>query len=140
MFPLFTRMNIPSTQMNKPIHKRDLSTFLLCKSKPHLAARLSTRHTYAKVSPHTNAALAGAAFISFSALGNPSQEPTTDGGHMVPRAGVTVDICPRDLPIALIGTAGGALALWASAPAEIVIPTALLIVLDVRIRRWRRRT
>ncbi|MFJ9892886.1 hypothetical protein ACIQPR_06095 [Streptomyces sp. NPDC091280] len=58
---------------------------------------------------------------------------------MVPRAGVTVDICPRDLPIALIGTAGGALALWARAPAEIVIPTALLIVLDIRVRRWRRR-
>ncbi|MEU1163320.1 hypothetical protein ABZ372_22670 [Streptomyces sp. NPDC005921] len=59
---------------------------------------------------------------------------------MVPRAGVTVDICPRDLPIALIGTAGGALALWANAPAEVAIPTALLIVLDIRVRRWHRRT
>ncbi|MGN9814831.1 hypothetical protein ACTMUQ_05730 [Streptomyces sp. SD11] len=59
---------------------------------------------------------------------------------MLPRTGVTVDICPRDAPIALIGTAGGALALWADAPAEIAVPVALLIVLDIRIRRWRRRT
>ncbi|MGQ4364411.1 hypothetical protein [Streptomyces sp. SAS_272] len=59
---------------------------------------------------------------------------------MVPRAGVTVDICPRDLPLALIGTAGGALALWADAPVEIAVPVALLIVLDIRVRRWRRRT
>ncbi|MFF7266238.1 hypothetical protein ACFZCL_39020 [Streptomyces sp. NPDC008159] len=59
---------------------------------------------------------------------------------MVPRAGVSVDICPRDAPIALIGAAGGALALWADAPAEIAIPVALLIVLDIRIRRRRRRT
>ncbi|MFH8563053.1 hypothetical protein [Streptomyces sp. NPDC017988] len=59
---------------------------------------------------------------------------------MLPRVGVSVDIHPRDLPIALIGTAGGALALWANAPAEIVVPTALLIVFDIRVRRWRRRT
>ncbi|MGW7198403.1 hypothetical protein [Streptomyces chryseus] len=59
---------------------------------------------------------------------------------MVPRTGVTVDICPRDLPIALIGTAGGALALWADVPAEISVPVALLIVLDIRAHRWRRRT
>ncbi|GGN25919.1 hypothetical protein [Streptomyces fuscichromogenes] len=58
---------------------------------------------------------------------------------MVPRAGVTVDICPRDLPITLIGTAGGTLALWAHAPAKVAIPTALLIALDIRVRRWRRR-
>ncbi|MEU1377712.1 hypothetical protein ABZ442_29280 [Streptomyces triculaminicus] len=58
---------------------------------------------------------------------------------MVPRTGVTVDIRPRDLPIALIGTGGGALALWASAPAEIAIPMALLIVLDIRVRPARRR-
>ncbi|MFI0091073.1 hypothetical protein [Streptomyces bobili] len=59
---------------------------------------------------------------------------------MLPRTGVTVDICPRDLPIALVGTAGGALALWANVPAEIAVPVALLIVLDIRIRRWRRPT
>ncbi|MFE5142729.1 hypothetical protein ACFRDV_34620 [Streptomyces fagopyri] len=59
---------------------------------------------------------------------------------MVPRTGVTVDICPRDVPIALIGTAGGALALWANAPADIAIPVAMLIVFDIRIRRWRHRT
>ncbi|MPY30779.1 hypothetical protein FNH09_05480 [Streptomyces adustus] len=59
---------------------------------------------------------------------------------MVPRTGVTVDVWFRDLPIALIGTAGGALALWADAPSRIAVPVALLIVLDVRIRRWRRRT
>ncbi|MEU5077971.1 MULTISPECIES: hypothetical protein [Streptomyces] len=59
---------------------------------------------------------------------------------MVPRAGVTVDIRPRDLPLALIGTAGGALALWADAPVEIAVPVALLIVLDIRVRRWHRRT
>ncbi|WP_326678781.1 hypothetical protein [Streptomyces sp. NBC_01237] len=58
---------------------------------------------------------------------------------MLPRTGVTVDICPRDLPLALIGTAGGALALWADALAEIVVPVALLIVLDIRIRRWSQR-
>ncbi|MCX4575891.1 hypothetical protein OHB41_22400 [Streptomyces sp. NBC_01571] len=61
-------------------------------------------------------------------------------GRIVPRVGVTVDIHPRDLPIALIGTAGGALALWATAPVEIAVPVALLIVFDIRIRRWRRRT
>ncbi|MDQ0812673.1 hypothetical protein QFZ63_004387 [Streptomyces sp. B3I7] len=59
---------------------------------------------------------------------------------MVPRVGVTVDIHLRDLPIALIGTAGGALALWANAPVGITIPTALLIVFDIRVRRWCRRT
>jgi hypothetical protein len=59
---------------------------------------------------------------------------------MVPRTGVSVDICPRDLPIALIGTAGGALALWADASAAIAVPVALLIVLDIRIRRRPRRT
>ncbi|MEU4652425.1 hypothetical protein AB0G32_00490 [Streptomyces sp. NPDC023723] len=59
---------------------------------------------------------------------------------MIPRTGVTVDICPRDLPLALIGTAGGALALWADAPVAIAVPVALLIVLDIRVRRWRRRT
>ncbi|MFF4311690.1 hypothetical protein [Streptomyces sp. NPDC001507] len=61
-------------------------------------------------------------------------------GFMVPRVGVTVDIHLRDRPIALIGTAGGTLALWANVPAGIAIPTAALIVLDVRIQRWRRRT
>ncbi|MEV4993864.1 hypothetical protein [Streptomyces niveus] len=61
-------------------------------------------------------------------------------GFMVPRVGVTVDIHPRDVPIALIGAAGGALALWADVPAEVAVPVALLIVLDVRIRRWRHRT
>lgn len=59
---------------------------------------------------------------------------------MVPRTGVTVDICPRALPIALIAAAGGALALWAEAPVEIAIPVALLIVLDIRVRSWRRST
>ncbi|MFD3519270.1 hypothetical protein [Streptomyces sp. NPDC058653] len=59
---------------------------------------------------------------------------------MVPRTGVTVDICPRGVPIALIGTADGALALWANAPADIAIPVAMLIVFDICIRRWRRRT
>jgi hypothetical protein len=58
---------------------------------------------------------------------------------MVPRSGVTVDICLRDLPSALIGAAGGVLALWADAPAEIAVPVALLIVFDIRVRRWRRR-
>ncbi|WP_437033486.1 hypothetical protein [Streptomyces sp. enrichment culture] len=45
----------------------------------------------------------------------------------------------RDLPIALIGTAGGALALWANAPAEIAVPVVLLIALDIRVRRSRHR-
>ncbi|MEU8931320.1 hypothetical protein AB0D30_15685 [Streptomyces sp. NPDC048409] len=58
---------------------------------------------------------------------------------MVPRAGVSVDICPRDLPITLIGTAGGALALWAHVPAKAAVPTALVIALDIRVRHWRRR-
>ncbi|MFC8132533.1 hypothetical protein [Streptomyces sp. NPDC057302] len=58
---------------------------------------------------------------------------------MVPRTGVTVDIGLRDLPMALIGSAGGALALWAEAPVEIAVPVALLIVLDIRFHRWRRR-
>ncbi|MGW0287666.1 hypothetical protein ACWDXT_31745 [Streptomyces sp. NPDC003236] len=40
--------------------------------------------------------------------------------------------------MALIGTAGGTLALWANAPTQIAIPTALLIVLDIRVRRSRR--
>ncbi|MEU3697168.1 hypothetical protein AB0E75_16380 [Streptomyces griseoviridis] len=44
------------------------------------------------------------------------------------------------MPIALIGVAGGALALWADAPAEVAIPVALLIVLDIQVRRSRRRT
>ncbi|MFM9699186.1 hypothetical protein [Streptomyces europaeiscabiei] len=53
-----------------------------------------------------------------------------------------VGIRPRDLPIALTGTDGGALARWADVPAETAIPVALLIVLDipVRFRSWRRRT
>ncbi|MHA5052252.1 hypothetical protein [Streptomyces sp. SD15] len=59
---------------------------------------------------------------------------------MLPRTGVSVDICPRDLPIALIGTAGGALAHWAHVPAEIIVPVALLIIFDIRVRLWPRRT
>jgi hypothetical protein len=59
---------------------------------------------------------------------------------MAPRTGVTVDICPRDVPIALIGMACGALALWARAPAEIAVPVALLNVLDIRVRPLRRHT
>ncbi|GAB2811861.1 hypothetical protein GCM10027073_50040 [Streptomyces chlorus] len=58
---------------------------------------------------------------------------------MVARIGVTVDIHLRDLPIALIGAAGGTFALWANAPAEVAMPTALLIVLDIRLRRCGRR-
>lgn len=58
---------------------------------------------------------------------------------MVLRAGVTVDICPRDVPFALIGMAGGAFALWADAPAGVTVPAALLIVLDIRVHRLRRR-
>ncbi|MFE0511495.1 hypothetical protein [Streptomyces sp. NPDC058964] len=58
---------------------------------------------------------------------------------MVSPLGVSVDIRLRDLPMALNGTAGGTLALWANAPAKIAIPTALLIVLDIRIRLLRRR-
>ncbi|MFH8497821.1 hypothetical protein [Streptomyces coeruleorubidus] len=57
---------------------------------------------------------------------------------MVACIGVTVDIHLRDLPIALIGAAGGVFAMWANAPAEIAIPTALLIVFDIRLRRCRR--
>ncbi|MFF1630444.1 hypothetical protein ACFVXW_11100 [Streptomyces sp. NPDC058251] len=57
---------------------------------------------------------------------------------MVPRTGITVDIHPRDLPMALVGTAGGTLALWANVPTGIAISTALLIVMDIRIRRSRR--
>ncbi|MEU1934644.1 hypothetical protein ACH49O_13180 [Streptomyces coeruleorubidus] len=45
----------------------------------------------------------------------------------------------RSVGCALIGTAGGALALWANAPAEIAVPVALLIVLDIRVRRSRHR-
>ncbi|GHH46444.1 hypothetical protein GCM10018773_37420 [Streptomyces candidus] len=59
---------------------------------------------------------------------------------MVSRTGVTVEIGPRDLPIALIGAAGGALALWAEAPTEVAVPVALLIIFDIRVRRWRRHT
>ncbi|MER6786348.1 hypothetical protein ABT330_17310 [Streptomyces sp. NPDC000658] len=33
-------------------------------------------------------------------------------------------------------TAGGALALWADAPAAIVVPVTLLIILDIRVRLW----
>jgi hypothetical protein len=43
------------------------------------------------------------------------------------------------LPIALIGAASGAFALWANALAEIAVPVALLIALDIRVRRSRRR-
>jgi hypothetical protein len=58
---------------------------------------------------------------------------------MVPRVGLTVDIYPRDPAIALIGTAGGTFALWANVPAAIAVPTALLIVFNIRIRYWRQR-
>ncbi|MFF2235927.1 hypothetical protein [Streptomyces anulatus] len=97
--------------------------------------------TVGKFVRHVNAAPARAAFIS---IATPQKSPCEVNraqleGFMVPRVGLTVDIHPRDLPIALIGTAGGALALWADAPAEIAVPVALLIVLDIRIRRWSRR-
>jgi hypothetical protein len=72
------------------------------------------------------------------------------GGHvwrLAQRGGVEAgagrrrgDPGPRAWTAALIGTAGGALALWAHAPSRIAVPVALLIVLDVRVRRWRRRT
>ncbi|MFD7747254.1 hypothetical protein ACFV2V_16050 [Streptomyces sp. NPDC059698] len=58
---------------------------------------------------------------------------------MGPRAGMSVDVHPRELPIVLIGTGGGALALWADVPPEIAVPAALLILLDIRMR-FRRRT
>ncbi len=44
---------------------------------------------------------------------------------MVARTGFTVDIHPRDLPMTLIGTAGGTLALWANAPAGVLAIAAL---------------
>ncbi|MFJ6697058.1 hypothetical protein ACIQM4_13450 [Streptomyces sp. NPDC091272] len=56
---------------------------------------------------------------------------------MVPRTGMSVDVRPRDLPIILIGTGGGVLALWADAPPEVAAPAALLIMLDIRVRFWR---
>lgn len=56
---------------------------------------------------------------------------------MVPRPSVRVDISLRELPLALIGTAGGALALQADVSTGIAIPTALLIALDIRVRRPR---
>lgn len=56
---------------------------------------------------------------------------------MVPLTGMSIDVRPRDLPIVLIGTGGGALALWADASPEIAIPAALLIMLDIRVRFWR---
>ncbi|MFE2374994.1 hypothetical protein [Streptomyces sp. NPDC059398] len=58
---------------------------------------------------------------------------------MVPRTGVSVDIHPRDRSIVMIGASGGALALWADAPAKIAIPAALLILLDIRVHRCRSR-
>ncbi|WP_405779379.1 hypothetical protein [Streptomyces sp. NBC_00859] len=58
---------------------------------------------------------------------------------MVPRTGVSVDIHPRDRPTVLIGASGGALALWGDVPAQIAIPAALLILLDIRVRRCRSR-
>ncbi|NEC01401.1 hypothetical protein G3I37_04850 [Streptomyces anulatus] len=53
---------------------------------------------------------------------------------MVPRTGMSIDVHPRDLPIVLIGTGGGALALWADASPAVAIPAALLIMLDIRVR------
>ena len=50
----------------------------------------------------------------------------TGVGHPTHRFGV----CPREAPIALIGTDGSALAFWADSPTEIAFPVALLIVFD----------
>lgn len=98
--------------------------------------------TMGKFQRHANAARPGAAFASIAIPQESRCEVNRAQleGSMVPRVGVTVDIHPRDLPITLIGTAGGTFALWANAPAKIAIPTVLLIVFNVRIRRWRQRT
>ncbi|MDH2389744.1 hypothetical protein QCN29_13250 [Streptomyces sp. HNM0663] len=59
---------------------------------------------------------------------------------MVPRRVLCIELAPRDLPTAITSSAGAALAFWANAPWEIVIPVALLIVLDIRVRHRLRRT
>ncbi|MFC9643890.1 hypothetical protein ACFTZF_36000 [Streptomyces mirabilis] len=58
----------------------------------------------------------------------------------MPRFGLTIDVYPRDLPFSLLGAAVAGYAFWTNAPVEIADPVALLIVFDIRVRRWRRRT
>ncbi|MFJ9147016.1 hypothetical protein ACIRP7_02855 [Streptomyces sp. NPDC102270] len=57
----------------------------------------------------------------------------------MPRFGLTIDVWPRDLPFSLLGVAVAGYAHWTGVPAEVADPVALLIVLDIRIRRSRRR-
>ena len=53
---------------------------------------------------------------------------------MVPRRGLTIDITPRELPFGLIGASGGALGIWAGAPAFIVVLVAFLVSTRVSTR------
>ncbi|WP_409106629.1 hypothetical protein [Streptomyces caniscabiei] len=58
----------------------------------------------------------------------------------MPRFGLSIDICLRDLPFCLVGAAVAGSPNWGDVPAGIAVPVALLIALDIRVRRWSRRT
>ncbi|WP_353943855.1 hypothetical protein ABII15_20995 [Streptomyces sp. HUAS MG91] len=57
---------------------------------------------------------------------------------MVPRFGVTIVIAPRGLSFAVVGGAGGALALWVEAPVYAVGVGIFLITFRVTARLWKR--
>lgn len=59
---------------------------------------------------------------------------------MVPRNSVVISISLRELPFALIGIGGGALATWAAAPPWAAIPIALLVTFRVSVQLWRGRS
>lgn len=54
---------------------------------------------------------------------------------MLSRLGLAIHITLRE---PLIGSSGGALALWAHVPWEFVLPVAFLVIFSVQVRWYRR--
>ncbi|SES34224.1 hypothetical protein [Streptomyces qinglanensis] len=53
------------------------------------------------------------------------------------RFGLTIDVCPRELPFCLTGAAIGLYGYWQDAFVAIYIPMTLLLLSRITVRRWR---
>ncbi len=57
---------------------------------------------------------------------------------MVPRTGLTIDISLRELPFLAIGAGAAVLPAWTEVPPAAVLPLAVLVAMQIRVRRHRR--
>ncbi|MEU4923632.1 hypothetical protein [Streptomyces parvus] len=51
------------------------------------------------------------------------------------RRGLRIDLTPRELPLAIVGIGGAALAVWVGVEPFAVLPFAFLVAVRVRIHR-----